>query len=65
MKNLSLTGVSMIVAFAIWIARWQGLDLDEGQVTELVTAVAQVVSILAVFVGQYKRKDLQGGIVRV
>jgi len=63
-KKHSLAGTGMIVAALAFFARWQGLDLDEAQLTETVVKLMEVVGYVMAIFGQWRRGDLVNGLVR-
>ena len=62
--NLSLTGIGLIVTILSFAAKYFKVDADEGQVTEAVESAVKVIGFITVIIGQLRRKDLIGGIVR-
>jgi len=63
-KKHSMAGTGMIVALLAYVARWQGLDLDEANLTENVVRLMEVVGYIMAIFGQVKRKDLNMGLFR-
>ena len=62
-KN-SLAGTGWIIMLVSLIAKWANLDLDEGQITEIATALVIAFGFLTALVGQMMRQDLTWGFRR-
>lgn len=58
MTRFSVQQTTTAVALIIAVASLAGLDLDEGQVTEVVVAVAVIVNALIAFIDRYKKGDI-------
>ena len=64
MSKLSVTGVGLIVMTVSVILKWAGMDVDEGQITEVVNAGVTIFAFVMMVYGQYRRTDLVGGLIR-
>ena len=62
--NLSIAGIGMVVTILAFAAKYFKIDADEGQITEVVKNTSQVIGFVIMIIGQLRRKDLIGGIVR-
>jgi len=66
-KNISVAGtgaVGIIVYVLVFVLKWLGLEVAEAELTTQVQSVVGVISFVTLLIGQYKRKDLVGGLVR-
>ena len=63
-SNLSKGGIGMYIVVSAAILQVAGLDLDSGQLTEAVLAVANGIGAVLWIVGQILRKDLSWGLFR-
>jgi hypothetical protein len=48
----------------VLVARWFGIDLDEGDATEIITSSITLISFILLIWGQLARKDLMFGLFR-
>ena len=64
MKEKSLAGLGIIVTILVFATKYFNLDIDEGQITEGIQAIAQAVGFIMVIWGQVRRKDLKFGLIR-
>jgi len=60
-----MTGVGIVVYVLAFLAKYFQLDVDNGQLTELVQVGAQFLGAVWVIWGQTRRKDLKVGLKRV
>lgn len=58
MNSVSLTQRANYVALVMVISRLLDLDLDQGQVTEIVTGVVAAVAVLTALYGRWRVGDL-------
>ena len=63
-SKLSKAGIGMYVVVATSLLQALGLDLDSGQLTEAVLAIAEGAGALLWIAGQALRKDLSWGLLR-
>ena len=63
-SNTSMAGTGVAITLIMLAIKLLGLDIDEGQVTEVVTSGGQVVGFVLLVIGQVKRKDLKFGLLR-
>jgi len=61
---ISITGVGAIITLLEAIAKWVGLDIPEGTFTSGVNGAISFIGLILLVVGQLRRKDLKGGIIR-
>jgi len=56
--NVSMTITGLVISVIMTIVRGFNLDLDEGQVTEVVSAIGVVIGFLTVYVGRVRQGDI-------
>lgn len=61
----SKTGVGIVVIILASLAKWQGIDFDQGTATEALLSLFEGVGYLLTLYGQWTRKDLVSGLKRV
>lgn len=65
--KISLAGsglVGIIVYVLVLVAKYLGLDVAESDLTTQVSNIVGAIGFVMALIGQYKRKDLVGGIIR-
>lgn len=60
----SMAGVGVAITLLTLASKYFGLDIDEGAITEGITAIAQGIGFVLIVIGQVRRKDLKFGMVR-
>jgi len=67
MNNISKTGAGLIAVAiygVIWVGQYFGISILEADATTLVQNIIGIVGLVSTYYGQFKRKDLVGGLVR-
>lgn len=59
-----MAGTGLVITILALASKYFQLDVDEGQITEGVEAVAQGVGFILVIIGQIRRRDLKMGLIR-
>ena len=60
----SMAGSGLVVSVLVFGAKFLGLDLDEGTITEGVANILAAVGFVLLVWGQLRRKDLNWGLFR-
>ena len=66
-NNISMAGtgvVGVLVYVLVFVFKWLGLEVAEAELTTQVQNIIGAVSFVVLLVGQYRRRDLSGGLVR-
>jgi len=64
MIPVSRAGAGLYTFVLVLVARWFGIDLDEGDATEIITSSITLISFILLIWGQLARKDLMFGLFR-
>lgn len=67
LNKVSLAGAGLVGVTAsaiIWLGAQVGLTIAENDAAQFVQFVLGAAGIIATYVGQYRRKDLVGGLLR-
>lgn len=64
MSNFSLVGSGIVVGALSLFLSWAGVPVVDGQLESFVDTALKVISAVMILWGQYRRKDLVGGMFR-